>query len=68
MQKWCFSRLMLRCFGPKKKSLSLLFGCKTHWTVTKCVCSSSRSVLMQMAPSKERLEGKAGGWWVINGG
>ena len=48
MPKGCFSRPILQHFGPKKRSLSPLLGCKSHETVIKGVHSSSRLVPMQM--------------------
>ena len=60
MQKMCFSRLILSCFGPKGKSLVPLRGWKTHGTVIKCVCSSSGMVPMQTAHSRKILHTQLG--------
>ena len=56
MQKGCFSRLILWYFGPKKRLVGPLNGCKTHSTVIKGVCSSFRLVPMQMDPSVDILD------------
>ena len=43
-------RLILRYFGPKKRSLRPLIGYITHETMMKGVCLSFRLVPMQMDP------------------
>ena len=42
-------------FGPKKRSLRRLLGCKTHLTVIIAVSSSPRLVPMQIDPSAHIL-------------
>ena len=49
-KKGCFSRLVLRHFGPEKRSLGPPIWCKTHSTMIKGVGESSTFVPMQMAP------------------
>ena len=43
-------------FWAQKEVLRPLFKCKTHYSVKKGVCSSSRLVPMQMHPSMDILD------------
>ena len=49
-------RLILRYFGPKKRSLRPLIGYITHQTMMKGVCLSFRLVPMKMEPFTHILE------------